>query len=161
MSAQVRLFHSNDAAPTLEVYLRAIRVTAAADYNPEQVAAWAPSDFDPQMWLDLRQARNTVVAEVDGVIAGFTDVSESGYIDMMFVDPEYGRQGVATALFSWVRSQAEVFGLGALTVHASITARPFFELQGFVVDEVCHPVIGGVALTSYAMTCNLDQHPRS
>ena len=65
----------------------------------------------------------------------------SGYIDMC-VDPATGRRGIATALLLWARTEAKRLGSSTLTTHASITARPFFEAQGFVVDEERHPCSG-------------------
>ncbi|EFL9548133.1 GNAT family N-acetyltransferase, partial [Escherichia coli] len=48
------------------------------------------------------------------------------HIDMLFVDPEYTRRGVASALLKpLIKSESE------LTVDASITAKPFFERYGF------------------------------
>ena len=37
----LRDYAESDGPATLDVFLRAIRVTAARDYTPEQVAAWA------------------------------------------------------------------------------------------------------------------------
>lgn len=39
----------------------------------------------------------TIVATVDENLAGFSDVSATGYIDMLFVSLQFGRSGVATA----------------------------------------------------------------
>lgn len=45
---------------------------------------------------------------------------------MLFVEPEYTRRGVASALLKpLIKSESE------LTVDASITAKPFFERYGF------------------------------
>lgn len=151
----IRPFTNDDAVPTLEVFQRAIRTTAATDYSSEQIAAWAPADADTGAWLERRAQLNTVVAVVDDRIAGFTDVSASGYVDMMFVDPAVGRRGIATALLLWARTEAQRLGSSTLSTHASITARPFFEAQGFVVDEERHPILRGVVMTNYAMTCTL------
>ena len=151
----IRPFAAADATPTLEVFQHAIRTTAAADYSSEQIAAWAPVDADIGAWLERRFQLNTVVAVVDDLIAGFTDLSASGYIDMMFVDPAVGRRGIATALLLWARTEAERLGSSTLTTHASITARPFFEAQGFVVDHERHPIVRGVVMTNYVMSCSL------
>ena len=155
VSIIVRPFTGADAIPTLEVFLRAIRTTAAADYSSEQIAAWAPANVDTGAWDERRSQLNTVVAVFDANVAGFTDVSASGYIDMMFVDPAVGRRGIATALLQWACAEAKRLGSGTLTTHASITARPFFEAHGFVVDEERHPILRGVVMTNYVMTRNL------
>lgn len=155
MPITIRPFVPADAAPTLEVFQRAIWRTAAADYSSEQIAAWAPADADLGAWMERRSQLNTVVAVVDGLIAGFTDVDPSGYIDMMFVHPASGRRGVATALLLWARTEAERLGASTLHTHVSITARPFFEAQGFAVDRERHPILRGVVMTNYAMSRTL------
>lgn len=147
----LRDYTPDDAAATLDVFLRAIRVTAARDYTPEQVAAWAPPDVDPDAWAARRAASRTVVAVRDGVVVGFTDVDAAGYVDMLFVDPDATRQGVASALLGWAVRTATALGATELTTHASITARPFFAARGFVVEAEQHPVRRGVELTNYRM----------
>lgn len=147
----LRDYTPDDAAATLAVFLRAIRVTAARDYTPEQVAAWAPPDLDPAAWAARRAASRTVVAVRDGAVVGFTDVDAAGYVDMMFVDPGATRQGVASALLDWAVRTATALGATELTTHASITARPFFAARGFEVVAEQHPVLRGVRLTNYRM----------
>ena len=155
MPPTIRPYAPDDARATLDVFLAAIRVTAAADYTPEQVAAWAPDDVDLTAWAHRRAARPTVVAEVDGRVVGFTDVDPDGYVDMMFVDPAVGRTGVASALLAWAYDAAVRDGASTLTTHASLTARPFFEAHGFVVTAEQHPVRRGVTLTNFAMSRRL------
>ncbi len=151
MTVRIRPYADHDGRPTLDVFLAAVRVTAAADYTPEQVAAWAPDGIDERAWGARRAALHTVVAESDGRVVGFTDVDADGYVDMMFVDPSVGRAGVGSALLAWAHDEAVRLGATALTTNASVTARPFFEAHGFVVEREQHPVRAGVALTNFAM----------
>ena len=149
----VRDFRADDSAVTLSVFLDAITVTASADYTPEQIAAWsAPHERTVTEWGLSRASTNTIVAIVDGSIAGFSDVDNDGYIHMMFVAPEFGRRGVAHALLTEVESRAKSVGTTALWTNASITARPFFEHHGFAVIAEQYPVSRGVQLTNYRMT---------
>jgi putative acetyltransferase len=151
----LRDYAESDGPATLDVFRRAIRVTAARDYTPEQVAAWASDEIDPAGWDARRRASRTRVAEVDGSVAGFTDVDERGYVDMMFVDPAFARRGVASALLEWAESTARELGAVELSTHASLTARPFFEAHGFSVVVEQRPVLRGVALTNFVMRRDL------
>lgn len=152
MTLRLRRYTAADADATLDVFRRAVRTTAARDYSPEQVAAWAPDEPDAGTWGARRSARATVVAEDDGRVVGFTDVDATGYLDMMYVDPDAARRGVATALLAWAVEEATRAGAASLRTHASITARPFFEAHGFRVDEVRHPVRNGVVFENFAMS---------
>ena len=153
---EVRTYVDADATATLAAFLAAIQVTASADYSGEQIAAWASDgDRDLADWNTRRHELDTIVATVRGEVAGFSDVSADGYIDMLFVAPQHGRRGVGTALLREVHRRALASGARALTTHASITARPFFEQHGFSVVAVRHPMIRGVSLTNYDMVAPL------
>jgi putative acetyltransferase len=153
---EIRPYRSDDAGGTLDVFLAAVTETAAADYSPEQIKAWSgPEERNEPEWHRARSDRNTYVAVVGDEIAGFSDVSDGGYIDMMFVSPRHARQGVAKALVALLSKLAQEGGARSLTAGVSITARPFFESQGFVVQAEQHPIIGGVQMTNFRMSKKL------
>ncbi|ROS23368.1 putative acetyltransferase [Rathayibacter sp. PhB127] len=141
-------YAASDAAGTLAVFLAAVTETAAADYSPEQIRAWA-GERDVPTWHAAMLARNAFVAIIDGELAGFSDVSATGYIDMMFVAPRFLRRGVATRLLAEAESQAPA--APELSADVSITARPFFEHHGFVAVAEQHPVRAGVELVNWRM----------
>jgi putative acetyltransferase len=151
----LREYTDSDAEATLTVFLRAIRETAAGDYSPDQAAAWAAEHRDPAAWAAARAAARTQLAIIDGHVAGFTDLDDHGYIDMLFVDPDFGRHGVASALLASVVALARQRGTVALTTYASLTAKPLFERHGFVVTEERHFLSRDVELTNVAMRCEL------
>ncbi|WP_245958612.1 GNAT family N-acetyltransferase [Microbacterium bovistercoris] len=148
----IRDYRDEDAATTLAVFLDAVTITASADYSAAQIAAWArPAQRSIDGWNEARRRRGTVVAVVDGRVAGFSDVSASGDIDMLFVSPAFARRGVARALMAELESRAMDAGAAGLSADVSITARPFFERVGFAVEAEQHPVIEGIELTNFRM----------
>jgi GNAT superfamily N-acetyltransferase/RimJ/RimL family protein N-acetyltransferase len=147
----IRRYEPGDAQPTQSVFERAIRITASADYPPAQIDAWS-SGTDPSTWAARRAMAETWVAEEDQSIVGFTDLGGGGHIDMLFVDPEAGRRGVASALLAHLIALALARGVTTLTVDASKTARPFFERHGFSVDAVQQVERAGVTLTNFRMS---------
>jgi len=149
---RIRPYRVEDADGTLTVFLAAVMETASADYSPEQIRVWArPEQRVVTEWHRARSDLNTHVAVVGDEIAGFSDVSEEGHIEMMFVSPRHARRGVAKALVAVLEGLAREFGARCLSAEVSITARPFFEGQGFAVHAEQHPVIAGVRMTNYAM----------
>lgn len=152
MPVPIRPYRSADAAATLQVFLDAVSRTASADYSSEQIKAWARrDDRDLDRWGAARAARPTVVA-LDGVeVDGFSDVDAEGWIDMLFVAPDHGRRGVASALLAHVEALARAQGAVELGTDASLTAQPVFERHGFTVVARQHPVRGGVALVNHRM----------
>lgn len=122
----------SDRDATIRIFLAAIRDTACRHYTPEQVAAWAQVD-DPARWHAVRLSRPTWVGESNGEAAGFTDLLPDGLVDMMFVGPWAGGQGVARALLDKVEAVARAEGLSRLWTEASLTAEGFFARRGFRV----------------------------
>lgn len=147
----IRSYRTGDEAATIECFMMAVRRTATADYSPNQVKAWAPDGRDQIQWGQDRIAARTLVAELDGVVVGFADMSETGYIDMLYVHPNVERLGVATTLLSTLIDQSSREGLTRLTAQVSKTARRVFERAGFKVDAEQKVLTNGVVLVNYAM----------
>lgn len=149
---RIRSYDSADAGETLRIFHDAITITASADYTPEQIAAWArPDNRDVGGWDRSMLARESYVALVGEHLAGFSDVSTDGYIDMMFVSPRFARQGVARELLTFLELRARMMSASRLFSNVSITARPLFESFGFHVVDEQHPVTGGVVMTNFHM----------
>ena len=154
----VREYRPSDAAATMRTFRRAILVSASRDYDALQTRVWADRTGSPAEWDTRRMVAHTWVAvpveddggdgapaaggafhAATGELVGFIDVDDDGYIDMLFVDPSYGRRGVASLLFAQVERFAADHGTVGLRVHASATAKPFFARHGFRVigQNVC------------------------
>ena len=151
----IRPYRDADASGTLAVFVLAVRETASAHYDARQIAVWAPDDTDLAEWGARRAAVSTRVAEIDDQIVGFTDLDDAGHVDMLFVRPSFGRRGVASTLFDTVLVDARQAGLAALTVDASLTARVFFERNGFVAVAQQEVERDGVRLTNFRMRLEL------
>lgn len=152
MSAQsfvVRPCVAEDLEATIEIFVRAIRGTASADYTDAQVNAWAQAD--PSSWAERRCRRDSWLALADGIPAGFAELEPDGHIDMMFVHPSFGGTGVASALLETVEKAALKQGIRRLTVESSITARSFFERRGFRTLAAQHVACRGESLTNFRM----------
>lgn len=156
----VRPYASEDALPTWEVFHAAVRRTAVRDYTEDAVRAWAPDVIDLDSWGRRRAAAHTSVACVDSRVIGFSDVTDDGLLDMLFVHPDHGGEGVARALVRQVLKEAADMGLRRVVTHASRTARPAFERFGFVVDrENSERQRDGHDLTNWDM--HIDLPPRA
>ena len=148
----VRAYRDADASATLALFIAAVMQTAAADYEPEQLQAWARPDVrDQGEWNKARKARNTFVVAVAESGVGRSDVATEGYIDMLFVDPGHCGKGVGSLLLVEAERLARNAGAHELYANVSITARPVFERSGFVVERTQHPVLAGVALTNFKL----------
>jgi putative acetyltransferase len=127
----IRPYEPADLDAVITIFQRAVRETAAKDYNEAQIQAW--SQADRSRWEIRRLSRPTWIAIVEGNPAGFTDLEPNGHLDMLFVHPDYNGKGVATVLLQTVEEAARKQNLPRIFTEASITAKPFFEKRGFTV----------------------------
>lgn len=135
VSFTVRRYQPEDAGGTWRAFDLAVCRTAAIYYTPAQIAAWHPGSINLDAWNTHRAAVWTVVADSRGTIAGFGDLTADGVLDMLYVHPDFGGQGVARELVTAVLEHARQRGLDLVRTHASRAARPVFERLGFVVDR--------------------------
>lgn len=146
-----------DTEATFGVFQSAIRETASAVYSPAQVEAWAgPARTDLTGWDARRKAAFTLVAEVDDTVVGFADLLPDGLVDMLFVHPRAGGQGVARALITAVTEEARARGVPELRTFASLSAQPVFARLGFtLVADRPENTVGGVVVPNAEMHCVL------
>jgi putative acetyltransferase len=146
-----RPYESADLPGVIEIYTVSIRSLAAPYYTPEQIAAWAPVPSDVVRWQERLSRLHTIVAESDGVLAGFASCTDDGYLDFLFTHPTFARRGVATKLYQRVESALRVVNAPRVTTHASLAARPFFDRQGFQLDAEEYVECRGAYLRRFAM----------
>ncbi len=75
-----------------------------------------------------------MVADEDGVVAGFLTYDLTGHIDMLFILPPFARQGIATRLYADAEVELRKAAVARVFAEVSLAARPFFERVGFRVD---------------------------
>ena len=80
---------------------------------------------------------------------------------MLFVDPEFTRQGAGVTLIEALTKLAQARGAKRLTVDASDTAKPLFERQGFTAEQRNLVRVGDqwLANTTMAKTLTGDSTP--
>ncbi|MCC4784409.1 GNAT family N-acetyltransferase [Vibrio splendidus] len=148
---RIRNYQPNDNKALWEIYFHTVRNINVRDYSQEQVEAWAPSDFDSELWQKCLHRIQPFVAEFDGRVVGYTDLQPNGLIDHFFCHHEYQGKGVGRALMEHVFQIGSVRGVSRYFSEVSITARPFYEHLGFTVVNEQEVEMRGVKLTNYVM----------
>lgn len=144
----LRPYRKEDCEQTARLFYETVHAVNAKDYAPRQLAAWAPAVPQPEAWHASFCGHYALVAEEDGAVIGFGDIDATGYLDRLYVHKGHQGRGVATALCDAL----EQYAAGRpVTVHASITARPFFEKRGYRVCRRQQVLRAGVALTNFVM----------
>ena len=147
----VRDYVRGDAAAIVRLFYETVHSVNSADYSAEQVRAWAPELPDPAAWHERMARRCTLVAEDNGKVVAFAELERNGRLDMLYCRSDVVRRGIGARLYEAVERKARELGLRSISTQASITARPFFERQGFRVLERKTVLRQGVELTCFAM----------
>jgi 2-polyprenyl-3-methyl-5-hydroxy-6-metoxy-1,4-benzoquinol methylase/GNAT superfamily N-acetyltransferase len=129
----LRPYQQDDAPALLALFRDTIRRVNSRDYSPAQIAAWASDDIDTVSWFGRFTGRYVPVAEEDGRPVGFAELEPDGHIGRVYVSADHQRRGIGRQLLAAVVAEARRVGHARLFTEVSITARPFFEAQGFVV----------------------------
>jgi putative acetyltransferase len=144
-----------DAKRCAEIFRSSIEELAAEDYDEEQREAWASRADDEQAFGARLAEALTLLAVIDGAIAGFASLKGADHVDMLFVDPEFARQGAGRALVEALTKLAQARGAKRLTVEASDVAKPLFEREGFTSEQRNLVRVGDQWLANTTMTKTL------
>ena len=151
MRIQLRRCQQGDLEELSALFYHAVHEACRRDYTSRQLDAWAPDKRALLGREDLVQEQYALAAVVDGRVVGYGTLDRGGYLDHLFVHPEFQRQGVASALCRQLEEQAWAQGNEAVEVHASITALPFFIGRGYQVEQEQQVPLRGEILTNYRM----------
>ena len=149
LAVTLRPYRPEDCPALAHLFYETVHTVNAAHYSPAQLDAWAPAcGPDLAAWDASFRAHLTLVAELDGRLAGFGDLDPAaGYLDRLYVHKDLQGRGVATALCNALEEAAA----GPVVTHASVTARPFFARRGYRVLRAQQVERRGVTLANYVM----------
>ncbi len=148
MKTEIRKYIPSDCGELYRLFYDTVHFVAAKDYSADQLDAWAPENADLKKWNRSFKEKFTLVALADGKTAGFGNIDETGYLDMLYVHKDYQNMGIASALCNRLEAKSAAV---KITVHASVTAKPFFEKRGYAVIKEQQVIRRGVLLTNYIM----------
>jgi putative acetyltransferase len=154
-TTEIRNYRAGDAPEIVRLFFETVRSVNRADYSEDQVEAWAPNVPDPQKWHVRMASRQTLVSEVGDEVVGFAELEDNGHLDMLYVRKDALGRGVGQRLYEAVERKARSRGLGRIFTEASVTAKPFFERQGFRIVREQSVVVRGVGMTNFVMEKDL------
>jgi len=152
---------------------RSVRVLQARDYTLDQLDEALGSVFGVDRQL-IRDG-SYFVAEIDGAVAGCGGWSrrktlfgadavadrddealapgvDAARIRAFFVDPDFARRGVGTALLEVCEAAATSYGFTQLELGATLTGMPLYSRYGYVpVERSEAPLPNGMTLTIVRM----------
>ena len=152
---QIERYQASQIEEIIALFYNTVHHINAAHYSAKQLQAWAPPEERSNKavsWQASLEQHNTYVAIQAGIIVGFSDMTDEGHLDRLYVHKDYQRQGIATALLAQLEHNANQLQLTSIYTEASITAKPFFEHHGFHVEQMQQVERQQVLMTNYVMS---------
>ncbi len=144
----LRSYKPSDCTILAKIFYDTVHEVNAADYSEQQLNSWATGEVDLEQWNESFLNSCTVVAERDGIIVGFGNMTDDGYFDKLFIHKDYQRQGIASSICDIIEKYRRT---GKIYSYVSINAKPFFTNRGYCeIKENCAER-NGTYLINYLM----------
>lgn len=132
---QIALCLPEELAQVRALFRNTIQTINNKDYNAHQIQIWSSAADDLARWEHRLATQYFLVAKLDHQIVGFGTMTVNGYLDAMYVHHNFQRRGIAQALLNELLQYAQNQNIGTVWSDVSITARPFFDKNGFFVER--------------------------
>lgn len=132
----------------MRLFYDTVHTVNAKDYTVQQTDVWAPKNANLAIWEDKLIKQNTIVAVDAQTILGFGSITQDGELDLLYVQKDNIAKGIGTAICKELERRCTA---SEIKVYASITAKRFFEKQGYKVLRDNKVERGGVTLCNYLM----------
>ncbi len=147
----IRKYKNDDCQKLAELFYETVHKINARDYTKTQLDVWATGKVDIATWDKSFLTNNTLIVEKNGIIVGFGDMENSGYLDRLYVHKDYQNQGIATLILTNLEQNALKNGVFNFTTHASISAKSFFIKHSYHVVYENTVIKNDVELTNFIM----------
>ncbi|HVO03367.1 MAG TPA: GNAT family N-acetyltransferase [Candidatus Cybelea sp.] len=148
---ELRRGRAEDALTVARLFRDTVRTVNRIDYSEAQVDAWAPYQVDLEHWRAIIEGSYFMVAVSGGMLVGFANLDGDDYVHQLFVHKDLLRKRIATRLVEEIEREAKRRGAQRLWTQSSITARKFFERQGFAVTQSQRVEYNGQVFDNFAM----------
>lgn len=149
-SILIRKANSEDLFEILELFSGSVK-SCTADYTREQIEVWLLSAEKSERWLRSIESQYFILATLHEQIVGFASLKKHDYLDFLYVHQNFQRKGIAQLLYSEIEKKAQFYNSAKIISNVSITAKPFFEQQGFKVEHKNINLLNGVEIINFKM----------
>lgn len=151
-----RIALDTDKIELQSLYRNTVLTINRRDYSQEEVEDWASCGDDLSKIGEMIKTHYFIVAVNQlSQIVGFSSITPQGYLHSMFVHKDFQGKGVATILLEEIERYAASVGITRITSEVSLTARPFFEKRGYIVEVEQKRRANQLCLTNYWMAKEL------
>ncbi|MEM9548595.1 MAG: GNAT family N-acetyltransferase [Bacteroidota bacterium] len=139
----------NDLDAITNLFKITIENTARKDYSPQEITSWAEGAKYTDNWLKRIDTHYYLLVKVKDKLIGMASLDKYGYLDVIYVHPDYQGHGIASTLLYKMEEKAKADGHERITSDVSITAKPFFLHKGYSVIRPQLVLCRGIVLRNY------------
>ena len=148
----IRAALQSDAVELKKLFQNTVLAINRRDYSQAEVEDWASCGDDLSNIENMIKTHYFIVAvNQQSEIVGFSSITPQGYLHSMFVHKDFQGEGIATMLLNEIEQYAITNGIMRITSEVSLTARPFFEKKGYIVEEEQKRKANQLSLTNFWM----------
>lgn len=148
----IRAALQSDAVELKNLFQNTVLAINRRDYSQAEVEDWASCGDDLSNIENMIKTHYFIVAvNQQSEIVGFSSITSQGYLHSMFVHKDFQGEGIATMLLNEIEQYAITNGIMRITSEVSLTARPFFEKKGYIVEEEQKRKVNQLSLTNFWM----------
>lgn len=140
-----------------QLYADSIRHICRNEYDEMQIKVWSSSADNEEPWLSLIRDQFVILAEIESKIVGFGTLKDGSYIDLFYIHKDFQKQGIAQKILMKLEDESRRKNIKTLSGDISITAKPFFEKNGFKVIAEQRNIKKNVELVNYKMVKKLTR----
>lgn len=145
---QIRRATMADAEAIWRLHHRSVEALCAADYTPVQITNWVTHSTLEKQQKRLQHHRVFVAEEAKQMIGFVRWNPATNELCSLFVDPDFVRRGVASALMDIAHQDALARGVTEFWLDASLTAVPFYKATGWKpIKQMMHGELACVRMT--------------
>lgn len=149
----IRPATSADLTGITRLFFATVNKVNSKDYSAEHIQAWAEAALDQEYWqAKVSELYFWVAESADAELLGFISLTPEGYLDHIFVHDQHQHEGIASALLTTLEAKAHELNLQKIDSDVSITAKPFFDQQGYIVEKENRKEWKGLVFINYRMS---------
>lgn len=132
----IRIARLSDVSKLKDLFQNTVLTINKRDYSKAEVEDWASCGDNLSNIEEMIKTHYFIVAvNQQSQIVGFSSITPQGYLHSMFVHKDFLDKGIATMLLEEIERYAISNGIMRITSEVSLTARPFFEKRGYIVEK--------------------------
>jgi GNAT superfamily N-acetyltransferase len=159
---EIQPYRSSYAREVSELFHLCVHSIDHSRYSQAQLAAWSAAPRSAKYW-DLRLSRSkawvmiaTDAATSSQICCGFINIethfARRGYLDSLYIHPDFQRQGLGERAYLTVEAWAKGQGYSCLSVDASFLSKGLFAKLGFAQVQRSYQQKLGQIIPGFYMT---------